>query len=105
MYSESFVAAEHAQGFFTALAKGAQELGEDGTQTDEVYEILADTLGQDIEVLKASPMYTYLPDLAPQPEQLEAMQAVWLEAEQITYAEPLDIAGIVDASFAENAAG
>ena len=105
MYSESFVAAEHAQGFFTALAKGAQELGEDGTQTDEVYEILADTLGQDIEVLKASPMYTYLPALAPQPEQLEAMQAVWLEAEQITYAEPLDIAGIVDASFAENAAG
>ena len=71
----------------------------------EVYEILADTLGQDIEVLKASPMYTYLPDLAPQPDQLEAMQSVWIEAEQITYAEPLDIAGIVDASFAEGAAG
>ena len=105
MYSETFVGAELAQGFFTALAKGAQELSADGKQTDEVYQILADTLGQDIEVLKASPMYTYLPDLAPQPEQLEAMQAVWLEAEQITYAEPLDIAGIVDASFAENAAG
>ena len=105
MYSESFVAAEHAQGFFTALANGAQELGEDGTQTDEVYEILADTLGQDIEVLKASPMYTYLPDLAPQPDQLEAMQSVWIDAEQITYTEPLDIAGIVDASFAEGAAG
>jgi len=105
MYSETFVGAEQAQGFFTALAKGAQELSADGTQTDEVYEILAETLGQDIEVLKASPMYTYLPDLAPQPEQLEAMQAVWIEAEQITYTEPLDIAGIVDASFAEAAAG
>src|SRR5699024_2645577 len=105
MYSESFVAADLAQGFFTALAKGAQELGEDGTQTDEVYEILADTLGQDIEVLKASPMYTYLPDLAPQPEQLEAMQAVWLEAEQISYAQPDDIVDYVYASFAEGAVG
>lgn len=105
MYSETFVGAELAQGFFTALAKGAQELSADGKQTDEVYQILADTLGQDIEVLKASPMYTYLPDLAPQPDQLEAMQSVWIEAEQITYAEPLDIAGIVDASFAEGAAG
>jgi NitT/TauT family transport system substrate-binding protein len=103
IYSETFVGAELAQGFFTALAKGAQELSEDGVQTDEVYQILADTLGQDIEVLKASPMYTYLPDLAPQPEQLEAMQSVWIEAEQITYTEPLDIAGIVDASFAEGA--
>ena len=39
-------------------------------------QILADTLGQDIEVLKASPMYSYLPDLAPQPDQLENMQQV-----------------------------
>jgi NitT/TauT family transport system substrate-binding protein len=31
------------------------------------------------------------------------MQSVWIEAEQITYTEPLDIAGIVDASFAEGA--
>lgn len=105
MYSESFASADLAQGFFTALAKGAQELSDDGKQTDEVYEILADTLGQDIEVLKASPMYTYLPDLAPQPDQLEAMQAVWIEAGQITYEEPLDVASIVDASFAENATG
>lgn len=105
MYSETFVGAELAQGFFTALAKGAQELSADGKQTDEVYQILADTLGQDIEVLKASPMYSYLPDLAPQPEQLEAMQSVWIDAEQITYTEPLDIDGIVDASFAEAAAG
>ena len=70
-----------------------------------MYQSLANTLGQDIEVLKSSPMYTYLPDLTPQPEQLEAMQSVWIEAEQITYAEPLDIAGIVDASFGEGAAG
>ena len=102
IFSETFVAAELAQGFFTALTRGAQELSEDGVQTDEVYQILADTLGQEIDVLKASPMYTYLPDLAPQPEQLEAMQAAWIQAEQITYTEPLDVAGIVDASFAEN---
>lgn len=102
IYSETFVDAELAQGFFTALAKGAQELSEDGVQTDEVYQILADTLGQEIDVLKASPMYTYLPDLAPQPDQLEAMQEAWIAAEQITYTEPLDVAGIVDSSFAEN---
>ena len=105
IYSETFVAADLAQSFFTALAKGAQELSEDGVQTDEVYQILADTLGQEIDVLKASPMYTYLPDLAPQPDQLEAMQAAWIAAKQITYTEPLDVAGIVDASFAESSAG
>ena len=32
------------------------------------------------------------------------MQAAWIQAEQITYTEPLDVAGIVDASFAENSA-
>ena len=103
LYSETFVGGEHAQAFFSALAKGSQELSTDGTQTDEVYQILADTLGQEIEVLKSAPMYSYLPDLAPQPDQLEAMQAVWIEAEQITYTEPIDVAGIVDASFAEGA--
>lgn len=103
LYSETFLGAELAQGFFSALAQGARELSSDGTQTDEVYQILADTLGQEIEVLKAAPMYSYLPDLAPQPDQLEAMQAVWIEAGQITYAEPVDVAGIVDASFAEGA--
>ena len=60
-------------------------------------------LGQEIDVLKASPMYSYLPDLAPQPDQLEAMQEAWIAAEQITYTEPLDVAGIVDSSFAEGA--
>ncbi|MDN5599989.1 MAG: ABC transporter substrate-binding protein [Brachybacterium sp.] len=103
LYSETFVGGELAQDFFSALAEGSRELSTDGTQTDEVYQILADTLGQEIEVLKAAPMYSYLPDLAPQPDQLEAMQAVWIEAEQITYTEPIDVAGIVDASFAEGA--
>ena len=103
IFSEKFLGAELAQPFFAALTRGAQELAEDGVQTDEVYQILADTLGQEIDVLKASPMYTYLPDLAPQPDQLEAMQEAWIAAEQITYSEPLDVAGIVDASFAESA--
>lgn len=105
LYSETFLAADLAQPFFTALAKGAQELAADGKQTDEVYQILADTLGQEIEVLKASPMYSYLPDLAPQPEQLTAMQSVWIEAGQITYTEPIDVATVVEGSFAEGAAG
>lgn len=100
-YSETFIGSDLAQPFFTALTKGAQELSDDGQQSDEVYQILADTLGQDIEVLKASPMYSYLPDLAPQPDQLENMQQVWIEAGQITSSEPLDVSTIVDASFAE----
>jgi len=104
LYSETFVGADLAQDFFSALAKGSQELSADGAQTDEVYQILADTLGQEIDVLKSAPMYTYLPDLAPQPDQLEAMQTVWIDAEQITYTEPIDVATVVDASFAEGAA-
>jgi NitT/TauT family transport system substrate-binding protein len=31
------------------------------------------------------------------------MQQVWIEAEQISYTEPMDIAGIVDDSFASAA--
>src|SRR5699024_11395159 len=105
MYSESFVAADLAQGFFTALAKGAQELGEDGTQTDEVYEILADTLGQDIEVLKASPMYTYLPDLAPPPRPLRGPQAVRRRAAPPTHPEPLRPARRARAALADGPGG
>ncbi|AXK46923.1 ABC transporter substrate-binding protein [Brachybacterium saurashtrense] len=103
LYSETFLEAELAQPFFTALAQGSRELAADGEQSDEVYQILADTLGQEIEVLKSAPMYSYLPDLAPQPDQLEAMQSVWLESGQITYSEPLDVAGVVEARFAEGA--
>lgn len=103
VYSEQFAGGELAQAFFSALAKGAGDLSPDGEQTDEVYQILADATGQDIEVLKASPMYSYLPDLAPQPEQLEAMQQVWMTGGQITYDEPLDVAAIIDESFAANA--
>jgi NitT/TauT family transport system substrate-binding protein len=94
--SAPFSSAMEEAGVASPIAVPAQ--GTTGTGV-----IYSETLGQDIEVLKASPMYTYLPDLAPQPEQLEAMQSVWIEAEQITYTEPLDIAGIVDASFAEGA--
>lgn len=48
-------------------------------------------------------MYTYLPDLAPQPEQLEAMQKVWMTGGQISYDKALDVSTFVDASFAEKA--
>lgn len=104
VYSETFLGADAAQAFFTALTKGAQELSADGQQSDEVYQIIAEATGQDLEVLKASPMYSYLPDLAPQPDQVEAMQQVWMEAGLITYTEPLDVSTLVDSSFAEGAA-
>ena len=105
MFSEKFAGGEFAQAFFTALTQGAQQLAADGNQTDEVYQILADATGQKLEVLKEAPMYSYLPDLAPQPDQLEAMQQVWIEAKQITAKEPVDIAAVVDASFAQKSGG
>lgn len=103
IFSEGFSGSDRAQAFFTALTEGARQLVADGPQSDEVYTILAEATGQKLDVLKASPMYRYLPDLAPQPDQLEAMQKVWMESGEITYDEPLDISGIVDASFAEKA--
>ncbi|MCS6711559.1 ABC transporter substrate-binding protein [Brachybacterium sp. EF45031] len=105
VYSEQFLGVELAQPFFTALTQGAQQLTTDGPQTDEVYDILAAATGQKVEVLRASPMYTYLPDLAPQPEQLDAMQNVWLDAGLITAAQPVTIADVVDARFAQGARG
>lgn len=103
VYSETFIAGDLAQSFFTALTRGSQELVDEGEQTDEIYQILSDETGQDVDVLRASPMYSYLEDLAPQPEQLENMQAAWMESGQIEYEEPIDVATIVDASFAEGA--
>ena len=104
IYSETFLGEDLAQKFFTALAQGARELSTDGSeQTDEVYDILAKATGQDVEVLRSSPMYTYLPDLAPQPDQVEAMQKVWMDSGEITYDEALDVAEVVDTSFAEGA--
>jgi len=105
VYSETFIEGDLAQPFFTALTRGSQELVDEGEQTDEVYEILSEETGQDIDVLRASPMYSYLEDLAPQPEQLENMQAAWMESGEIGYEDALEVADIVDASFAEGAAG
>lgn len=104
VFSESFQTSELAQPFFTALTQGAQELTTDGSQqSDEVYQIIADVTGQDLDVLKATPMYGYLPDLAPQPEQLANMQTAWAEGGLLSYEEPIDPATVVDTTFAENA--
>lgn len=105
IYSEDFTGSDLAQPFFTALAAGGKKLADDGEQTDEVYDILAKATGQKVAVLKSSPMYSYLPDLAPQPDQLEAMQTVWMKAEQITYDKPQDVADFVEEKFAKGAAG
>lgn len=103
VFSERFSGGDNAQKFFSALAKGAQQLSADGTQSDEIYQILAKATGQKLEVLKAAPMYTYAPDLAPLPEQLQAMQKIWMTGGQITYTDPLDVNSFVEAKFAKAA--
>lgn len=102
MYGPEYAQTESAKKFFKALAKGAKDVQGDISGDDEILQILADATGQKIDVLKQTPFYTWKPDLAPQPDQLEAMQETWMETGEITYDEPLDPNDFVDDSFAKD---
>lgn len=103
MFGPEFTDTEAAKKFFTALAKGAKDLQGDISSDQEILQIIADATGQDVAVLAETPFYTWLPDLAPQPDQLEAMQEVWMDSGEITYKEPLKVSDFVDDSFAKDA--
>ncbi|WP_153506255.1 ABC transporter substrate-binding protein [Cumulibacter manganitolerans] len=101
MYGPDYAKTESAKKFFKALAKGAKDCQGDIASNDEILQILADATGQKLDVLKKTPFYTWHPDLAPQPDQLEAMQKAWMSSGQISYDKPLKVADFVDASFAK----
>lgn len=103
IYGGEFVSSDLAQPFFNALARAAQDLQGEDRYSDENLEIIGAATGQTAEEVAAVPLYTWLPDLAPLPEQLAGMERVWMEAGALEYTEALPEADYVDPSFSENA--
>lgn len=103
IYGGEFIDSDLAQPFFNALVRASADLQGEGKYDDENMQIIADATDQTVEQLAAVPLYSWLPDLAPLPEQLATMERVWMEFGALEYAEPLGADAYVDARFAENA--
>lgn len=103
MYGEHFLEEEEAQLFFDALVEASEELQGDARYEQENLEIIAEATGQQVEDLEEIPLYTWLPDLAPQAEQLSSMEIVWIESGALDYESPLNPEDYIDSSYADNA--
>ncbi|MDQ3733286.1 MAG: ABC transporter substrate-binding protein [Actinomycetota bacterium] len=102
MYNGDFAETDLAQKFFSALARGSQDIQDGAIYDDENLEIIAEATGQELESLRESPLFIWLPDLAPLPDELASMEEIWMSAGAINYTEPLDPDNYIDSSFAEN---
>ncbi|WP_220453937.1 ABC transporter substrate-binding protein [Nocardioides immobilis] len=102
IFSEDFADTDRADGFFRALARAAQDLQGDARRLKENVQPVADAMEVDPQVILDLPVFTWLPNLAPLPDQLEAMQRTWIDAGQLQYDEAIDPAEYVDESFAES---
>lgn len=102
LYSGQFMESDLAQPFFNALARAAADLQGEARYTDEHLQMIGDATNQTAEQVAAVPLYTWLPDLNPLPEQLAAMESAWLEVGALVYDSPLPPESYVDQSFSEN---
>lgn len=103
IYGEQFLETEAAQKFFNALVRAAADLQGDARYSDENIQIIADATDQTPEQVRAVPLYTWEPDLAPKPDQLADMERVWMSSGAIAYPAPLDPATYVDTRFSQAA--
>jgi NitT/TauT family transport system substrate-binding protein len=102
IYGGQFADSDLAQPFFDALARGAADLQDGAIYEDANLEIVAEATSQDVELLRSTPLFVWLPDLAPQPEALTFMEKVWRDAGALTYSEPLDQSTFVNETFSDS---
>jgi NitT/TauT family transport system substrate-binding protein len=105
VYGGEFLENDKAQPFFAALKRAAADLQGDAAKSAEITKILAEATGQKASVLENTPLYEWLPDLAPVPEQLAAMQRTYLDAGVLDHDEAIPTEKFVDTTFAEGASG
>lgn len=105
IYGEEFIGSDNAQMFFNALTRAAKDLQGEERYSEENLEIIAEATGQTVEQVKSVPLYTWKPDLAPQQDQLQKMEEVWMSTGAIAYEESLDPSIYIDSSFADNTEG
>lgn len=101
IYGDHFLQTPLAQKFFNALAKGARDLQDNRAEEPENLKIISAATGQTEEQLKAAPFDTWLPNLAPLPDQLASMQDVWIGAGVTSYKSVISPEKYMDASFSE----
>jgi NitT/TauT family transport system substrate-binding protein len=103
LYSEDFAASKAAQPFFTALVRAAKDLQGDNRLIPENINIIAAATDVKPEVLRQLPPFTWRPDLAPLPDQLEAMQRAWIESQTLDFEAPIPSSEYTETSFSEAA--
>lgn len=101
IYGGQFADTDDAQKFFDALARAAKDLQGDKRYSQENLNIIAESTDQSVEDVKSVPLYTWLPDLAPLPDQLAAMERTWMETGALTYDQPISPKEYVDTGYAE----
>ncbi|WP_312178811.1 ABC transporter substrate-binding protein [Arthrobacter sp.] len=102
IFGGHFAGSDNAQKFFNAVARAAKDLQGEDRYSDENLKIIGDATGQTAEEVKAVPLYTWLPNLAPLPEQLAKMEEVWMASGAIEYSAPIEQGSYIDSSFSEN---
>lgn len=104
MFGPEFAKGDAAQKFFDATARGAADLQGDGISDKENLKILAEATSQELDALKAVPLYRYDAKLAPQTETITQMEEIWMTGGQLSYTEPLDMTKLVNEAFSQNVA-
>jgi NitT/TauT family transport system substrate-binding protein len=103
IYGGKFAGSALSQKFFDALARGAKDLQGEARYSQDSLKIIGDATGQTAEQVAAVPLYTWLPNLAPLPDQLSGMEEVWMKAGAIKYSAPIAQDKYIDASFSSKA--
>lgn len=101
LYGGAFVKSPLAQKFFNALAKGAKDLQDGKAYDQKNLEIIGAATNQTADKVKSVPLYTWLPNLAPLPDQLKDMEKFWLDNAALTYGSPIAASKYIDESFAK----
>lgn len=100
IFGGKFAKSPLAQKFFDALARGAQDLQGQARYSDQNPTIIGKYTGQTAAKVKASPLYTWYPDLHPLPTQLQDMEKTWIHLGALNYSNPTPPTNYVDSSFA-----
>lgn len=103
IYGGQFTKSTLAQKFFSALARGAKDLQDGKAYDPDNLEIIAKATNQTVDRVKAVPLYTWLPNLAPLADQLQDMEKVWMAIGAIEYKDPTPTADYIVETFAQKA--
>ncbi|MFC6714260.1 ABC transporter substrate-binding protein [Branchiibius cervicis] len=90
-----------ATDFMAALQMASKDLQGDYRKNSELLGYIGKYTGESTSSLKTAPYNTWEPRLQPLPDQLTAMQEVWISSGALKYSTPIPAAKYVDDSFTE----